>query len=72
VNVSSRTAMAYDATLVLAMGLKNQSTLNFSQKLQSIFNPNIQRNLLYQSLKRPDFKTQGATGEISFEVNGNR
>ena len=72
VSVSSRTAMAYDAALVLAMALKNQSSLNLRQQLQSIFNPNIRRNLLYQSLKRPDFQTQGATGVISFEVSGDR
>ncbi|GBF78863.1 bifunctional serine/threonine-protein kinase/ABC transporter substrate-binding protein [Aphanothece sacrum] len=70
--VSSRTAMAYDAARVLSVGLESQFSLSFKEKIESFFNPIIRRELLYLSLKKPDFQTQGATGEISFELSGNR
>ncbi|ACK67439.1 serine/threonine protein kinase [Rippkaea orientalis PCC 8801] len=71
-NISSRTAMSYDAALVMAIALKEKPKLDIIQKLQSIFNPNIERNALYKSLKRPNFETKGATGKISFELSGDR
>ncbi|MGB5593698.1 MAG: bifunctional serine/threonine-protein kinase/ABC transporter substrate-binding protein [Crocosphaera sp.] len=70
--VTSRTAMAYDASKVLAVGLRNQSSLNFKQRIKSIFAPKIRRQLLFETLKSPNFQTEGATGKISFEVSGDR
>ncbi len=71
-NVSQRTAMAYDAARTLAVVLESQSSLDWRQKIQAWFDPSIRRNLLYRSLKQPNFKTNGATGEISFELSGDR
>ncbi|MGK7877886.1 MAG: ABC transporter substrate-binding protein [Xenococcaceae cyanobacterium] len=70
--VTWRTAMAYDATRVLIMGLQNQSPLNPMKWLQAWLDPSIRRLRLQQSLKKRDFRATGATGEISFEPTGDR
>ncbi|MEA5509567.1 bifunctional serine/threonine-protein kinase/ABC transporter substrate-binding protein [Crocosphaera sp. UHCC 0190] len=70
--VSSRTAMAYDAAKVLATALENQSSLDFRQKIQAIFDPTIRRELMFRTVKSPYFETEGATGKITFELSGDR
>ncbi len=70
--VSWRTAMAYDATKVLWLGINQQTPLNWLQKGQNFFNPSIIRKNILNSLRKPDFKTEGATGDIQFELSGDR
>ncbi|MGK7877885.1 MAG: ABC transporter substrate-binding protein [Xenococcaceae cyanobacterium] len=71
-SVSWRTAMAYDATRVLTVALQNQSPLNPIESLQAWLDPSIRRSYIQQSLKKPDFRATGGTGEISLEPTGDR
>lgn len=71
-NVSWRTAMAADATQVLKVALLQQSSLSWLESLQAIFDANIRRQKMLETLRKPDFKTVGATGEISFKTSGDR
>ncbi|MEA5535011.1 bifunctional serine/threonine-protein kinase/ABC transporter substrate-binding protein [Crocosphaera sp. XPORK-15E] len=70
--ISSRTAMAYDATKVFTTALENQSSLDFRQQIQAIFDPKIRRELIFRTVKSPHFKAEGATGKITFELSGDR
>ena len=70
--VSWRTAMGYDAALTLIVAIENESPINFIQWVQSWLNPNIQRIRIQESLKDANFTANGATGEISFELSGDR
>jgi len=56
--VTWRTALAYDATQALIAALEDL--------------PNPDRILLQKTLRDANFQTTGATGVISFQVNGNR
>ncbi len=56
--VSSRTALAYDAGMVLIAALRKNSQPN--------------RLNVRQVLANPSFQAIGATGVVSFEPNGNR
>jgi ABC-type branched-subunit amino acid transport system substrate-binding protein/serine/threonine protein kinase len=69
---SWRTAMSYDASKVLAMALKEQVSLTKIERLQATFNSKIRRLKLLESLEHPNFKTQGITGDVSFEPSGDR
>lgn len=71
-DVSWRTATAADATQVLTLALKDQYSLSWMELLQAFFDPSVRRLYLLASLKQPNFKTQGATGEISFTPKGDR
>lgn len=70
--VSWRTATAYDATQVLAVGLEQQSSLGFWDTIRSFFDPSLRRENLLKTLKRPNFEAKGATGDIHFELTGDR
>lgn len=70
--ITWRTAMSYDAAKVLVTALKQQSPRNLSQLLVSRVNPTSERLRLWQTLKNPAFQTTGATGKISFTINGDR
>lgn len=71
-DVSWRTAMAYDATKVLWEGLNRQVSLGKIQQIKTFFNPKIARQNVVNSLKQPDFQTEGSTGTIVFELSGDR
>lgn len=64
--------MAADATQVLKVALLQQSSLSWLESLQAIFDANIRRQKMLETLRKPDFKTVGATGEISFKTSGDR
>jgi len=55
-SVNWRTAMAYDATLAIIQGLKQNNT----------------REGLRQALKSEDFQVEGATGTFKFDELGDR
>lgn len=71
-DVTWRTATAYDATRALAVALTDRGNLSFMDSLRSLLDPQVRRIRLLQSLRQPYFEATGATGEISFEISGDR
>ncbi|ACK69397.1 serine/threonine protein kinase [Gloeothece citriformis PCC 7424] len=65
-SVSWRTAMGYDATLTLAQALAEHPSSNFLDSIMIKLNPKLKRIQLQKTLRHPNFKAQGVTGEISF------
>jgi branched-chain amino acid transport system substrate-binding protein len=67
VGVTWRTAMAYDATAVIAKAIQDLDP----QKLYRTGSKE-QRNSLKDKLRSEDFRMQGATGTIEFKASGER
>ncbi|MEA5532767.1 bifunctional serine/threonine-protein kinase/ABC transporter substrate-binding protein [Crocosphaera sp. XPORK-15E] len=70
--VNYRTANSYDTTKIIMTAIEQTSFNSFSQKIEQLFNPNFQRQKIYEQLKSDDFTLQGVTGKIEFEPNGDR